>query len=207
MEKLDLAKVYKAYYSAAVKPALKDIGPAQYISITGKGDPSGKEFGDNIQLLYAVAYALKFMCKTDGNDFTVPKLEALWDFDHKKYSGISMIDAPAKVPRSEWTYRLMIRLPEYVRQKQIASAIRQVIIKKKLEQAEKVEYYKMNEGKVVDMLHIGPFDKEMETLVHIQAFTEANNLKKNGQHHEIYLSDFRKTIPEKLKTILREPVK
>lgn len=207
MEKLDLAKAYKTYYSAAVKPALKDMGPAQYISIPGQGDPSGIEFGDNIQLLYAVAYALKFMCKTDGNDFTVPKLEALWDFDHKKYAGISMTDAPVKIPRSEWTYRLMIRLPDFVRQKQIASAIRQVIIKRKLDQAEKVEYYKMNEGKVVDILHIGPFDKEIETLAHIRAFTEANNLKRNGQHHEIYLSDFRKTIPEKLKTILREPVK
>lgn len=207
MEKLDLTKVYKTYYRAATKPELKNIGPVQYISVTGKGDPSGKEFGDNIQLLYAVAYALKFMCKTDGNDFTVPKLEALWDFDTKKYANISMVDTPTVVPRSEWTYRLMIRMPDFVRQKQIASAIRQAIIKKKLPQAEKVEFYKLNEGKVVDMMHIGPFDKEMETLKHMQIFIKANNLKKNGQHHEIYLSDFRKTIPEKLKTILREPVK
>ena len=195
MEKLDLTKTYKTYYRAAVKPELKNIGPAQYISITGKGDPSAKEFSDNIQLLYATAYAVKFMCKTDGNDFTVPKLEALWDFDRKKYPGISMAETPNKVPRSEWTYRLMIRMPDFVRQKQIASAIRQVIVKKKLDQAERVEHYKLNEGKVVDILHVGPLDKEMETLAHIQAFTEANNLEEKGQHHEICLSDFSKTIP------------
>lgn len=147
------------------------------------------------------------MLKAVNNDFVVPKLEALWSFDDKKYKDISMDEAPVKIPRSEWNYRIMIRMPDFVTREQTKAAIDTVANKKLIELAKAIEFYEMTEGKVVQILHVGPFENEPQTLKKIQEFTTKNNLQKNGLHHEIYLSDFRKTSPEKLKTILREPVK
>jgi hypothetical protein len=207
MKKLDLTKVYKAYYTAKNKPEVVQIEEAQFLSITGKGDPSEQSFADRVQALYAVAYTIKFICKAIEKDFVVAKLEGLWSFDEHLYKNITMAEAPLKIPRSEWNYRMLIQLPEYVTNEQITSAIQTVLAKKQIMLAMGVELFKMKEGKVVQMLHIGPFSKESETLEQMLTFIKANNLEKNGLHHEIYLSDFRKTVPDKLKTILREPVK
>lgn len=207
MDKLDLAKTDKVYYTAKIKPEILHIEKTNYISIIGKGDPSGKEFSEKIQALYATAYVIKFMLKAVNNDFVVPKLEALWSFDDKKYKDISMDEAPVKIPRSEWNYRIMIRMPDFVTREQTKAAIDTAANKKLIELAKAIEFYEMTEGKVVQILHVGPFENEPQTLKKIQEFTTKNNLQKNGLHHEIYLSDFRKTSPEKLKTILREPVK
>lgn len=207
MNKLDLTKTYKSYYSAKSTPQLIDIEKAQFLSITGKGDPSGKEYADKIQALYATAYTVKFIYKSMSNDFAVSKLEGLWSYDEIKYKDVSMDEAPSRIPRSEWLYRMMIRMPDFVTKEQIETAIQTVTTKKQITLASEIEFYEMTEGKVVQMLHIGPFANEIQTLKQIQEFTIKNNLQRNGIHHEIYLSDFRKTVPEKLKTILREPVK
>lgn len=207
MEKLDLAKKHRDYYTAKQEPEVLEITAAQFLSITGKGDPSGKGFSDKIQTLYATAYTLKFMYKALGQDFVVAKLEGLWGYDEEKYRDISMREAPEKIPRSEWSYRMLIRLPEFVTEDMMKKAIDSVINKKQILMAKEVEFYNMLEGKVVQMLHIGPFSDEHETLEQIQLFIHANNFKRNGLHHEIYLSDFRKTPAHRLKTILREPVK
>ncbi len=207
MEKLDLGKQYKAYYTATTKPALVQIEAAKYLSIVGKGDPSGTEYADNLQALYATAYGIKFWYKAQKQDFVVAKLEGLWWFDEAKYKDIPMADSPTQIPRSEWHYRMLIRLPEYVTIEAIQQIADEVATKKQITLAKKVELYEMEEGKCIQMLHIGPFDKEPESLKQIMRFSEAHQLVRNGLHHEIYLSDFRKTAPEKLKTILREPVK
>jgi hypothetical protein len=206
MEKFDLTKKYKNYFTAKTKPTLSEIEPAQFLSITGKGDPSGDDFAGKIQAMYPVAYTLKFAFKSKGKDFTVSKLEALWWFDMKKYGDVGMDDAPVKIPRKEWEYRILIRLPEFVKRKDVERAVEEVFSKKNISLVRKLEYHEMNEGKCVQMLHVGPFDKEPETLRVMQGFMEENNFRQNGLHHEIYLSDFRKTTPVKLKTILREPV-
>ncbi len=207
MEKLDLTKEYKKYYTAKTKPETVTIDTAQYLSITGKGDPSDKLFAENIEALYSVAYTIKFSFKALNKDFVVAKLEGLWWFDDKKYKNISISDSPKLIPRSEWEYRLLIRLPEFVSKADIDSAIKIVLEKKWIQKAKLIELFKMKEGKVVQMLHVGPFDKEPETLLVMTEFIKENKFLKNGLHHEIYLSDFRKTEPAKLKTILREPVK
>lgn len=207
MTKLDLAKLHTAYYNAKNKPELLNIEKAQFLSISGKGDPSGQPYSDKIQALYSVAYALKFLYKALDKDFVVAKLQGLWDFDEDKYKNLSIDEAPLKVPRSEWSYRMMIRLPDFVTKEQVESAIQTVIKKKQILLATEIEFYEMKEGKVIQMLHVGAFANEPETLKQMQEFMTANNLQKNGLHHEIYLSDFNKTSPEKLKTILREPVK
>lgn len=207
MKNLNLAKKYKTYYSAKQKPELVEIEAAQYISICGKGDPSSEEFAENIEALYNVAYSIRAACKAEGNKFTVAKLEGLWWFNEEKYNSLNMVDEPEEVPRSEWEYRLLIRMPVYVKPDQLETAIKQVVKKKQLKWANKIEWYQMEEGKTVQMLHVGPFDKEPETLEEMNTFIKTNKLDRNGLHHEIYLSDFRRTAPEKLKTILREPVK
>lgn len=207
MEKLDLTKTYKAYYTATSQPMLTDIPVASFLSIEGIGDPSGQQYAAHLQALYSVAYTIKFACKALGKDFTVAKLEGLWSFDETKYAHLSMAEASVKVPRSEWRYRVMIRMPEFVKAEQVESAIRQVLDKKQLLLVREITLFHMNEGKSVQMLHNGPFANEPETLQKMMEFIQAHGLERNGPHHEIYLSDFRKTAPEKLRTILREPVK
>ncbi|WP_031525867.1 GyrI-like domain-containing protein [Dyadobacter crusticola] len=207
MNRQDLKKTCKSYYNAADRPEIVEFGIVQYISITGKGDPAGEEFAAHIQALYPVAYKLKFDAKAKGNDFIVPKLEALWWYDEQQYSGISISDAPLKIPRSEWEYRLLIRLPEQITASEVNTAVEAVFAKKQQELIKAVSFFELKEGKCVQVMHKGPFDQEPETLQILNDFTTRHDLKKNGLHHEIYLSDFRKTSPEKLKTILREPVK
>ncbi|MFC7524625.1 GyrI-like domain-containing protein [Parapedobacter sp. GCM10030251] len=207
MEKLDLTKLYTSYYSAKTTPELVDIEPANFLSLVGKGDPSGPLFSEKLQALYATAYSIKFRCKEFDKDFVVPKLECLWWYDEHRFNHFSMSDAPANIPRSEWEYRLLIRMPEFVTENDVQKGIETVISKKAPTFARDIEFYRMTEGKSIQMLHIGPFSMEPQSLARIAEFSEARGLKRNGVHHEIYLSDFRKTAPEKLKTILREPVK
>ena len=207
MEKLDLSKQFKSYYTAKTQPTIAQIEAAQYLSILGQGDPDDADFGTNIQALFTTAYVLKFAYKQKGQDFVVAKLEGLWWFDEKKYAGLSMIESVQKVPRKTWEYRLLIRMPDYVTAAEVEQAIQTAVAKKQVDRAQNITLHQLNEGKVVQMLHIGPFAKEIETLLELGKFMEDKQMARNGLHHEIYLSDFRKTAPEKLKTILREPVK
>lgn len=206
MEKLDLTKHYKAYYKAKIQPEIVDIEQAGYISIGGKGDPSQKEFSDHIQALYQTAYTLKFMFKAMGKDFVVSKLEGLWSFDEEQYKGVTMESAPVAIPRSEWNYTLLIRMPDFVENEQVLKAIDQILEKKQNPLVKQIIYLQRKAEKAAQILHQGPFDLEPESLLKLKSFMDSNGLTKQGLHHEIYLTDFRKTAPEKLKTILREPV-
>jgi len=206
MEKIDLTKTHKAYYTAKRKPELVTIERATFLSICGKGDPSQRLLAERIETIYPVAYTIKFRFKEKGKDFVVPKLEALWWYDEQKYPGRTMADA-VSIPRSDWEYRLLIRMPQFVMRGDLDEAVDAVAKKKGLTAARNVELFELTEGRCVQMMHVGPFSKELETLKVINTFCQEHNLKRNGFYHEIYLSDFRKTPPEKLKTILREPVK
>lgn len=207
MQKLDLSRIYKSYYQASTSPELVIVSQAQYISIEGAGDPSGNEFANDVSALYAVAYNLKFRYKAEDLDFVVPKLEALWSYNELDYKDVSMENAPKLVPRSDWQYLLLIRLPDFVLPDEVPRCVESAFLKKKTERIKKVHWYQMNEGKCVQMLHIGPFENEYESLQLLKTFIEKHGFFKNGLHHEIYLSDFNKTAPEKLRTILREPVR
>ena len=207
MEKLDLTQKYKSYFKAPNHPQIVDIEPAQFISITGQGDPNKAAYAEKLQALYSVAYAIKFSFKNKGRDFVVSKLEGLWWFDDDKYKDIPMAETPGKVPRSEWFYRLLIRMPEFVTEADVLSGIRIASGKKALPEVPSVTFYTMHEGKCVQMLHTGPFEKEPESLALMLELIKAEGLAQNGLHHEIYLSDFRKSTPDKYRTILREPVR
>ena len=206
MEKTDLSKLDKRYYSAGKLPEIVEIGHARYASITGMGDPSGPLFASNIQQLYSTVYTLKFQSKANGQDFVVPKLEGLWWFDEIRFGSVPMTEAPKQIPRSEWHYRLLLRLPDFITPLQLEQAIESAEKKGKISSPFAVEWFEMTEGKCIQILHTGPFNTEVESLLKLQDFSNHHQFSQNGLHHEIYLSDFRKTAPEKLRTILREPV-
>lgn len=207
MEKIDLGKLYKSYYTARTVPELVELEPAHYLALSGKGDPSDSSFSTCIQALYATAYTLKFMHKAVGKDFTVPKLEGLWWFDENKFGHYGPAEAPQKVPRKEWEYTLLIRLPEFVTIAHVQDAVKTVMRKKGIEIAQDIFLKRLEEGKCIQILHLGPYTTEPASLQKIQDFARKHQLSRHGLHHEIYLSDFRNTPQEKLKTILREPVK
>nr|WP_257450952.1 GyrI-like domain-containing protein [Paenibacillus soyae]MCR2806952.1 GyrI-like domain-containing protein [Paenibacillus soyae] len=200
-QKLDLAKMDKAYYTASGKPKVVSFQELAYLSIEGQGSPDGPAFAESTEALYTVAYGVKFRCKEEGKDFTVAKLEGLWWVDSEAYG--------LDVPREEWRWRLLIRLPEYVDEGRVRDAKERAAAKKKgLARVHQVEWTRLREGLCVQILHAGPYSEEPKTLRILHDFMEAEGLLWNGPHHEVYLSDPRKiTDPARMKTILRQPVR
>lgn len=198
MEKLDLTKQYKDYYSAKTKVEKVHFGNVPYLSILGKGEPAGEEFSEKAGAIYPVAYGIKKICKETIQDFGVPKLEGLWWVNDKR---------PAlEVPRSEWHWKLLIRIPDFVTNEMVEKAVSEVV-KKKTKIASEVKFEIIDEGDLVSILHVGSYKTEPESIKQMDDFIKANGFTKNGLHHEIYLSDPNKTEPDKLKTILRQPIK
>lgn len=199
MAKLDLLKEYRSYYKAGKKPEIIKLQGANYLSIEGKGEPAGKVFVSKVEALYPLAYGIKKICKEQGNDFGVPKLEGLWWVEG---------DTPAlEVPRGEWCWKLLIRMPEFVSKEIMASVQPDVTKKKSNALIQEISFETITEGKCVQIMHIGPYSTEPETINLLMGFIEKNGLYVSGLHHEIYLSDPRKTEPSKMKTIIRYPVK
>ena len=197
--KLDLTKEYKTYYTAKTTPEIVEIEEGKFLTIEGKGAPGGYEFQAKVGALYSLAYGIKKLMKKEGKDFTVAKLEGLWWVDSgKQYT---------EVPREEWRWKLLIRQPDFVTEEIVEKAREEIMKKKKLEMVNEVKFEKMREGKCVQILHIGPYSTEPESLEKMYELMKEKGLVYNGFHHEIYLSDPRKVPEEKLKTILRQPVK
>ncbi len=198
-QKLDLTKEYKGYYTAKSTSEIVEFGKISYLSIEGMGEPAGKAFTHAVEVLYLLAYSVKNICKKSGNDFGVPKLEGLWWVKSNK--------SALEVPRSEWCWKLLIRMPDFVTSELITTCKEEVLKKKNVELIKKITFETMKEGKCIQVMHIGPYTSEQKTIQDMNNFMKKNGLKENGFHHEIYLSDPRKTAPEKMKTILRQPVK
>lgn len=199
MLKIDLIKEDKNYYTAKTNPRIVEFPIVSYLTIEGNGEPAGKAFTEAVQAMYPLAYGIKGLCKKDGRDFAVAKLEGLWWVKSKK---------PAlEVPREEWYWKLLIRLPDFVTSEIVDKARHEVMKKKGIDLLREIKYEKMAEGKCIQVLHIGPYSTEPETIEKMKKMMKENNLTENGLHHEIYLSDPRKTPPQKMKTILRQPIK
>lgn len=197
--KLDLAKEYKTYYTAKTIPEVVEFGEIPFLTVEGKGEPGGKEFTSKVEALYPLAYGVKNICKKQGKDFGVPKLEGLW------WVGS---DKPAlEVPREEWQWKLLIRMPDFVTSETVEKEKEEVFKKKKMGLVKEINFEKLKEGKCVQILHIGSYSTEPESLAKMKKIMEKENLIENGLHHEIYLSDPRRVSEEKWKTILRQHVK
>jgi hypothetical protein len=194
--KLDLYKLHKAEYVTPKKPALVRTKPAQYLAIGGDGAPGGTRFSACIGALYGAAFTIKMTRKFAGKqDYTVCKLEGQWFFGGD----------PAAVPKDQWKWKLLIRTPEFIARKDLAAAVETLLKRGKSPEMEEVALETIDEGVCIQMLHVGPYEREHETVALMRSFAEANGLQFSGPHHEIYLSDPRRVPPERLKTIIRLP--
>lgn len=204
--KFDYKKEFKNLYVPKTKPCIIEVPEMKFIKIDGKGDPDGPEYKNAVELVYGLSYTIKMSYK-NGKDiegyfeYVVPPLEGLWwgegnGFDLNK--------------RDTWLWSSMIRQPEFVTEEVFMWALESLKKKKPQLDISKASLIKFNEGLCVQAMHMGPFSDEHKTLLIMQDFMEANNLKDEvgliRKHHEIYLSDPRKTIPSKMKTVMRHPV-
>ena len=204
----DFKKEYKEFYIPPVTPTLVDVPPANYIAVSGTGNPNdeGSEYKDSIGLLYGIAFTIK-MSKKGGRqiegyfDYVVPPLEGLWWSENGEVN---------YAHKEAFHFISMIRLPEFVTRADFDWAVAEATRKKKTDFS-KVEFFHYEEGQCVQCMHIGPFDSEPITIGKMKAFAEHQGLSiamdDVTRHHEIYLSDPRKTAAEKLKTVIRYPLK
>lgn len=202
MQKVDLKKELPDYNATHHELAIVDIPPRQYLMIDGHGDPNtSPEFAEAIRALYPVAYKLKFASKLSlGKDYVVMPLEGLWWAD-------DMSSFTTARDKSQWDFTLMILQPEWITEAMFRAALQKVSEKDPPTNLDKVRLETLHEGACIQTLHVGSFDTEAEVLAQMHhEFAPEHNLTLTGKHHEIYLSDFRKVAPEKLRTILRQPV-
>jgi len=203
MSKIDFKKELKHLYRPLTKEfVVVDVPPMQFLMIDGHGDPNtAQEYRDALEALYAVAYKLKFMSKKEmGMDYVVPPLEGLWWAE-------DMETFAAGRDKSAWDWTMMIMQPEWISQEMLEEALKQVR-KKKLAALPKLRLETYHEGLSVQIMHVGSYDDEAPTLDRMHhEFIPENGCEMAGKHHEIYLSDPRRVAPEKLKIVLRQPVR
>jgi len=196
--KLDLYSKYSKEYAASPTAALVTVGPATYLSISGKGAPGGPAFTEAIGALYGVAFTVKMTRKFAGKqDYVVSKLEGLWP---------CFKDGEPVPDKEQWPWRMMIRTPDFIKPSEIEDALTVLRKRGKGAGADRVCLESIEEGQCVQSLHVGPYENEGATMCAMKSFAESKGLKLRGVHHEIYLSDPRRVAPAKLKTILRHPV-
>jgi len=199
-EKIDLYKLHKDEYVAPKKPVLVETKPADYLTIDGQGEPGGEVFQARVGALYGMAYTIKMTSKFAGRDYVVCKLEGQWWSD--EFGGDF-----SKVPMDKWQWKILIRTPDFIGEKELREAADVLAKKGKSPDVKLVKLETMDEGLCVQMLHVGPYNKEGETVRVMNAFAKEQDLTLHGLHHEIYLSDPRRVAPERLRTILRHPVR
>ena len=200
MEKTDLRKELKKFYTAKENPELVDVPEGTFLTYEGRGAPGGPEYMASVNAIYSAAYTLKFGLKKRGSDFAVMPLEGLWWWDDPRI--VRLEDAP---PREAWKYKSMIRVPRTVTADAL-EAIKPELAKKKSPTVNNVKLEEFKEGLSVQILHLGPYSDEPRSQKTILEFVATKGLKLRGRHHEVYLSDPSRTAPEKVKTILRHPV-
>ncbi|MCD8048505.1 MAG: GyrI-like domain-containing protein [Clostridia bacterium] len=200
----DFKKEYKEFYLPKAQPQIVTVPSANYIAIRGHGDPNEEDgaYKTAIGILYAVAYTLKMSYKTDYKingffEYVVPPLEGFWHY-------------PETADKSAFCWISVIRLPDFVTEKDFKWAVETAAKKKKLD-CSSAEFLTIDEGLCVQIMHIGSYDDEPKSIILMDEFIVQNGFADDFTptrlHHEIYLSDPRKTVPEKMKTVLRHPIK
>ncbi|MEM9339913.1 MAG: GyrI-like domain-containing protein [Bacteroidota bacterium] len=203
IRKLNIEKADPNYYKVGLLPEIRDLDPYYYLTVSGRCSPSSPEFLLAVQQLYAVGYAIKFFCKEEEMDFVVPKMEGFWWID----GGLEAQHKFTQTPEEEWNWKLVIRMPDFVEGDHYYKAIQKIKTGKPgFLEDEVVKYELINEGRCVQILHIGSYQKEEPSVLKMMDFIQSNGLSISGYHHEIYLSDPRKTDENRLKTILRYAV-
>lgn len=205
----DFKKEYKEFYMPKKQPEIVEVPKANYIAVRGTGDPNeeGGAYKQAIGVLYAVAYTLKMSYKTDHKiagffEYVVPPLEGFWW--QEGVDGINYADKAA------FKWISVIRLPDFITREDFDWAVETPSKKKKLD-CSSAEFLTIEEGLCVQIMHIGSFDSEPESVALMDKYLAENgcenDISESRLHHEIYLSDVRKSAPEKWKTVIRHPIK
>lgn len=203
VEKIDLKKQFKHLYSPtkAGKIEMVDVPPLNFLMVEGKGDPNtALEYQNAVQSLYSLSYTLKFSLKfKEGIDYTVMGLEGLWwaqdmgDFINAK--------------KDSWLWNAMIMQPDFITPEHVEQARQDVVKKKEVPGIEKAHLEKFHEGLSAQVLYLGPYADEGPTIADVHSFIGEQGCVLSGKHHEIYLSDPRRVPPERLKTVIRQPMR
>ena len=202
-DKYDLKRAHRELYAPSAKDfVVVDVPPMTYLAVGGSGDPNtSPEYADAIEALFSVGYAVKFGSKKAlGRDFVVGPLEGLW----------RAADPTAFVTRDKasWSWTMLIAQPEWIDETLVTEAVAAVRAKGEKAALDRLRLERLHEGRSVQILHIGSYDDEAPTLARLHdEWMPQHGLAFNGDHHEIYLSDARRTAPAKLRTILRHPVR
>ena len=205
----DYKKEYKEFYMPKNKPSIVNVPPMNYIAVRGKGDPNAEnsEYKASIGILYAIAFTIKMSKMGDHKiegyfDYVVPPLEGFW-----WQNGITGIDYSRK---EDFNFISVIRLPDFVTKADFDWAVNEAE-RKKNSDFSKAEFLTYDEGLCVQCMHIGPYDDEPATVSLMRSFLEGQgymlDITDKRPHHEIYLGDVRRTAPERLKTVIRHPIK
>ncbi len=205
----DFKKEYKEYYMPKNKPEIVTVPKANYIAVRGEGNPNEEDgaYKHAIAVLYAVAYTIKMSYKTDYKiegffEYVVPPLEGFW-----WQEGVTGVDYGNK---DSFKWISVIRLPDFVTQRDFEWAVETATKKKKIDCSE-AEFLTIDEGLCVQIMHHGSFDDEPATVAFMDAYLQengyVNDINDKRLHHEIYMSDARKVPPEKWKTVIRHPIK
>ncbi len=200
MDKLDLRKMYNFLYAPKTEPAFVDVPRFKAFAIDGSGDPNGgTEFQEACGALYAAAYTLKFAMKKAGLfDWAVLPLEGDWRAEDMAAFSLGK--------RDEWLWTLYIVQPDAVTEIAALEAIAAAARKKPGRAAERVRFIETPAHRAAHVMHVGPYATEAPTIARLHAFIESNGATLSGKHREIYLSDPRRVAPEKMKTVIRQPV-
>ena len=205
--KKEWRKHEKNIYLPKNQPTLIEVPKFNYFTICGSGNPNNDFFGEYIKVLYSVSYAVRMSYKSDNPpedyyNYTVYPLEGVWDIADKSMKKGNVID------KDNLVFELMIRQPEFVTKDFAQRIIEKTKDKKPHNLIDEIEFKTIDEGKCVQMLHLGSYDDEPVSFSMMDKYCNENSLERiSMKHREIYLSDFRKTMPEKLKTVLRYKVK
>ena len=203
--KYEWRKKEKEIYLPKTQPQVVNIPVYKFLTIEGEGNPNSESFSAYISVLYAVSYAIKMTLKKETNqpkeyiDYTVYPLEGIWDINEEAKKNFD-----GKINKDDFVFNLMIRQPDFVDKGFVKKMIDLTKEKKPHPLLEKVKFEKIKDGKCIQMMHIGSYDNEPESFRLMEEFaTKENLIRPSKVHREIYLSDFRKVAPEKLKTVLR----
>jgi hypothetical protein len=203
MSKVDFKKEFKDLFAPPKKFVVVDVPDMQFLMVDGHGDPNvALEYQEAVEALYAVGYKIKFLSKKQlEKDYVVPPLEGLWwAEDMASFSTVR--------DKSQWDWTMMIMTPDWINAEMFSEAFEQVRKGKNPAALDKVRLERYHEGASVQIMHVGSYNDEGPTLMKMHnEFIPQNDYIENGKHHEIYLSDPRRVAPEKLKTVLRQPIR
>ncbi|NNK87702.1 MAG: hypothetical protein HKO90_05425 [Flavobacteriaceae bacterium] len=209
MKKHEWKRSEKEIYLPKTEPQLIAVPEFKFVTLEGEGNPNSPFFSDYVSVLYSMAYAIKMNLKKsdpkpeDYNDYTVYPLEGIWDLKSGAKGGPG-----GSINKDELVFKLMIRQPNFLEESFFDKMLELTKKKKPHQLLDNVRFERISDGVCIQMMHIGSYDDEPESFTKMEAFASENGfIRVSEDHREIYISDFRKVAPEKLKTVLRFKVK